>query len=152
MPIEQRSLELKKSNRNRSKRKTTSLLFFTNIITFFIGTFSAGHEPTKEPVLKIKDNEILISIPSKIFLPHQKLPMDVTIKTSKGEIVFKKAKLVKIEESPEREIIKSSLIVKKSLINKETNLNHPYFQITPFVDYQPIMANQKKRLIYEITF
>ena len=117
-----------------------------------MGTLSVGHEPTGKPMIKVEANEILISIPSKIFLPHQILPMDVTIKTSKGDILFKKAKLTSIEKSSDKEIVKSSLVVNKSLMTTETNLNHPYFQITPYVDYQPVIAKQQKRLIREITF
>ena len=78
--------------------------------------------------------------------------MIVTVKTSDGHTIFKQAKITKISQTNEKDIYKSSIIVKKELLTQEINLNHSYFQITPYVEHTSVIAEKNVREIHEIIF
>lgn len=143
---------MKRSNKNFGHKKRLILLILTNLISFGSGAFIDQESIETEKIIKLNKNEVLINIPSKIFLPHQKIPMNVTIKTSDGHTIFKQAKITKISPTNEKDIYKSSIIVKKELLTQEINLNHTYFQVTPYVEYSSVIAEKNVREIYEIIF
>tara|TARA_B100000925_G_scaffold142604_1_gene106802 strand:- start:7276 stop:7701 length:426 start_codon:yes stop_codon:yes gene_type:complete len=138
------------------KIKRSKLLFFlilTNVCSLTLGAYKPEGEINRKPQIKLGPNEAVIKIPAKVFIEgteEKSLPQTVTIKDKNGKRVFKKARLIEIENKKETTTPVIRVVIKNHELPQ--NLDQDYFQVIPFQGITKKSPNKKKDQINEIIF
>ena len=138
------------------KIKRSKLLFFlilTNICSLTLGAYKPEGNINKRLQIKLAPDEAVIKIPAKVFIKgteEKSLPQTVTIKDKGGKRVFKKARLIEIENKKEATTPVISIVIKNHELPQ--SLDQDYFQVIPFQETTKFAPNKKKDQINEIIF